>query len=630
MCCILIDLFIQIKWEENKVIVQVVTLAVLLGGGVLALLCPKKSFLASIFGTVSLVAGAILGLTSIAAEAITSYYTLRIAAIFQVPVFLLGIAAALYSPGYLAGHGEKRASFYYFFLNLTIASMYCVTLTKEPLLFLFAWEIMGLASAALVMFDYHSEQVRKAAYLYFAACHAGAALLILFFLFPYPGALPLILVFAGFGLKIGFPLLHVWLPEAHPAAPAPVSAIMSGAMIELGFLGLFVFYPEPVSGGYFSFGWIFLVLGIIGALWGIISALPQNNLKRLLAYSSMENMGIISMAFGLATLGYSYELPQMGFAAACGGFLHIVNHAFLKGGLFLGAGAVLKSCGTLEMDKMGGLLKRTPHTGTLFVLNSAGICGLPPFNGFVSEFLIYYAAFKGLMYGNAALQTASAVALIALALTGGIATAVFAKAVGGVFLGEPRSKESAEATEVTFMMRFSMYMLFVFSIVMIFAAPFAVKLFGKGVDPKLVMIMTKVSAVSLCCMLLTVLLLLLQKVFCRGGERKSPTWDCGYARPDARMEYTATAFSQPLADLFDGILRIRKSLKKPEGIFPEKAQYSEETEDGGMKGFWKPVASFIIRIAEKCHSLQSGNLHSYIFIIILALSAMLLYAMLKK
>ncbi|MBR2364297.1 MAG: hypothetical protein IKA79_03760 [Lentisphaeria bacterium] len=375
--------------------IYVTALAVMLGGGILALLCGKKSKAAMFSGVVSLAVTSAVIFTALVLD-VFLFRELAVKQFFQIPIAVLGIAAAIFSPGYLAGHEEKRSSYYFFFLNLTICSMYCVTLLETPFLFLLAWEIMGLASAALVMFDYHSEKSKKAAYLYFVACHAGAALLIPVFLFPlYSFHLP-ILAIIGFGLKIGFPLLHVWLPEAHPAAPAPVSAIMSGAMIELGFLGLFFFLPKQLP-MYILLTVFFL--GITGAVWGIIAALAQNNLKRLLAYSSMENMGICSLAFALGYLGRHYNLQSMEYAALAGGTLHILNHAFLKGGLFLGAGAVLKSCGTLDMDKMGGLLKRAPHTGTLFTLNAAGLCGLPPFNGFIGEFLIYFAAFQGLIYG---------------------------------------------------------------------------------------------------------------------------------------------------------------------------------------------------------------------------------------
>lgn len=612
--------------RRNKVFIYVIGLAVMLGGGTVSLLCGKKSKAASLSGSISLAVSSAVLLTAIVLDVLLKQNT-GLEKIFQIPISVLGIAAALFSPGYLAGHEEKRSSYYFFFLNLTLAAMFCLTLLKNPFLFLFSWEIMGLASAALVMFEFHSAKTRNAAFLYFVACHAGAAFLIAFFLFPNQNIHFALLALLGFGLKIGFPVLHVWLPEAHPAAPAPVSAIMSGAMIELGFLGLFVFMPNNVP-GYFAI--LLLFLGLLGALWGIIAAFAQNNLKRLLAYSSMENMGICSIAFALAMLAKEANLPEMRIAALSGAFLHIINHAFLKGGLFLGAGAVLKSCGTLDMDKMGGLMKRIPHTGTLFTLNAAGLCGLPPFNGFIGEFLIYYAAFQGVISGTGYLKALSTSSLIVLALTGGLAAAAMAKAVGGAFLGEPRTKEAAEAKEVTGGMKCGMYFLFILSLVTIFLIPLAFKLTGNPFAQDLYKVTLRLAFLSFFATFFIFLLLLLQNLFCKGGKRKSPTWDCGYAKPDARMQYTATAFTQPLVVLFAPVLKVAVKLVSPAGIFSKKASYEEKVKDPGMEYFWLFLSSVSKKIAEKIHLLQSGNLHAYIFIVLLFLSGMLFFAMLKK
>ncbi len=601
-----------------------IALAVICAGGLAALICRRHHAAATAAGALSLAAGSLAGLTALAVEG-----TISVDAFFRFPVLILALAAAFYSPGYLAGHGSERANIYWFLLNFTVAAMLTVTLEYSWLKFLLAWEVMGLASAMLVMFDRNSEAARKAGWLYFAACHAGAALLMLFFLFPGSGLLPLILGLAGFGLKIGFPLLHIWLPEAHPAAPAPVSSLMSGAMIGLGFLGISRFVL-PMCGNISHsvfMGWTLLALGICGALGGIIFALPQNNLKRLLAYSSIENMGLISIASGLALLGAAHGLRAMSFTALAGALIHMVNHALLKGGLFLGAGAVLKSTGTLDMDKLGGLLHHAPATGSAFVLNAAGICGLPPFNGFAGEFLIYYAAFQGVINGGTVLCVFSIAALAVIALTGGIAAAVFAKAVGAVFLGEPRSKTAAAATEVTFMMRIAQFALFVLSLMMTGAIPFILN--ALGAETELTLCMFKISGVSLGVTLLLMLLLLIQ-LFCnRRGVRRSCTWDCGYARPDSRMEYTGTAFTQPLSDFFNPVLHVKKQLVKPENIFPEKASLQESVDDCGIKNFWLPLSEFMIKCANRIHHLQSGSLHFYILLILLSVVGMLVYAMIK-
>lgn len=623
-CVILIDPYFN-NSGGNKVFIIILALAAMLGGGTVSLLCGKKSKAAMLTGSISLAVSSAVLFTAVILQALLTQQT-NVALIFQIPIAVLGFASALFSPGYLAGHGEERSNLYYFFLNFTIFSMFCVTLLRNDFLFLLAWELMGLASAALVMFDFHSEKARKAAFLYFVACHLGAAFLIVYFLFPFYGYIFPLLALIGFGLKIGLPLLHVWLPEAHPAAPAPVSAIMSGAMIELGFLGLIVFGKGSLPA---YFGYVVFFAGIIGALWGIISALPQKNLKRLLAYSSMENMGICSIAFGYALLADHHGFQEIKTIALCGMFLHIINHAFLKGGLFLGAGAIQKSCGTLEMDKMGGLLKRAPHTGSLFILNAAGISGLPPFNGFISEFVIYYAAFQGLLLTNGSFELISLLAIVVLALTGGFAAAAMTKAAG-IFTGEPRTKEAAEAKEVTKMMRVSMYLLFTFSLLMVIVPPVVILNLGISTLNPLAGLTFILALISIFSTLLIFLILFLRRLFCRGGKRISPTWDCGYAKPDARMEYTATAFTQPLADYFEGILKPEKKMEKVSGIFPVKGKLETTPRDLGMEYFWKKITGWGIFLSEKVRVLQSGNLHAYIFMILLVLAGMLIYAMLDK
>lgn len=615
-----------------------ISVGLIAAGGLLALICGKKARLATLSGITFLIAGVVLSGVELVTE--LQAWTGKIALNwFQFPVLVLALAAALYSPGYLHGHGSDRSNVYWFFFNITVAAMLMVTritqmwtlwsagIALKGLVFMLAWEIMGAASFALVMFDRHSQTARRAGWIYMAACHAGGALLILFFLFPDRGLLSFFLALTGFGLKIGFPLLHIWLPDAHPAAPAPVSALMSGAMIELGFLGLISLAVLPGDMAVFRCaGWTLLILGVCGALGGIIFALPQNNLKRLLAYSSIENMGLISIAFALGLLGRYYRIPAMEIAGFAGAVLHVLNHALLKGGLFLCAGSVLKSTGTLEMDKLGGMMRRTPATGTAFTLHAAGICGLPPFNGFVSEFLIYFAAFNGIVAGSGVLPAAATLVLISVALTGGIATAALVKAVGAVFLGEPRSEAAVEAREVSKTMVMVQFALFALSLLMVAATPWILQLWG---GDELSVITAKVAWASVGVTVLILALLFIQKCCCRRGIRRSITWDCGYAAPDARMEYTGTAFTQPLSDLFNPVLKVKKELVKPEGIFPERAGLKESVADGGVRNFWSPLTGLVNKIAAKSHRLQSGSLHFYILLVLLALVAMLVYAMVR-
>ena len=596
-------------------------------GALCALCCRKNHRLAGRIGSWSLFAGAVVGL--IRAFSVTPEY----GDLFRIPILLLAGAGAVHAPGYLKGHGEERAGLYWFFCNLTAAFMLLVTMAQNFIAFLLCWEMMGMMSFALVAFDWQKQQSMRAAWSYLAACHAGAAFLILFCLYSLNPVLAFVLALCGFGLKLGFIPFHVWLPEAHPAAPAPISALMSGAMIELGFYGLFLWAVH--SAAHFAFyGWFFLILGIAGAILGILFALPQNNLKRLLAYSSIENIGIMSMGFGFGFLGAAHHNNVVAFCGFAGGFLHLLNHALLKGGLFLCAGNILKAVHTLDMDKMGGLFKRMPVTGMFFTLNSAGICGLPPFNGFLSEFLIYMAAATVLVCGNNALFYAAFAVLIMLALTGGVAAAAFAKAVGAVFLGEPRSVHAADAREVSRCMTWPVIILFGLSMIMLTAAPLLLnsvmtgilKDFGISVGIECSAVastLARVSYFSLLFCALTACLLYWRFRFLGRNVRTGGTWDCGFAVPTARMEYTGTAFAQPLIDLFDFVLRPLKKIALPKGLFPADASFESEVPDGGERILWQPLFEGFARLAEKLHFLQSGYLHFYLLVVVVTLLIML-------
>lgn len=596
-------------------------------GAVLALCFRKNHQFAGRVGCGCLLAGAVSGLLGV------DWAFLQYGDFFRIPVLLLAGAGALHAPGYLKGHGEERAGVYWFFNNLTALFMLLVTLAENFIVFLLCWEMMGMMSFALVAFDWKKTPSVLAAWSYLAACHAGAAFLILFYLFGTEPTVAFVLALCGFGLKLGVLPFHVWLPDAHPAAPAPVSALMSGAMIELGFYGIFLWAVS--SAKHFAlYGWCFLILGILGAFLGILFALPQNNLKRLLAYSSIENIGIMSMGFGLGFLGAAHHNNIVAFCGFSGGFLHLLNHALLKGGLFLGAGNILKATHTLDLDKMGGLFKRMPVTGMLFTLNSAGICGLPPFNGFLSEFLIYFAAVSILACGNTLLFAAALAVLILLALTGGLAAAAFAKAVGGAFLGEPRSVHAAEAQEVPKMMNGAIVALFTLSVLLIglapqileFVMPEVLLRFGISAAQEahvLYAVLAKVSYFSLLFVLFTAALLWFRFRFSGKNVRTAGTWDCGFAAPTARMEYTGTAFTQPLTDLFGFLLRPLKKITFPQGLFPERASFETEVPDGGERFLWRPLFGGFAKIAEKLHFLQSGYLHFYLLVVVVTLLIML-------
>ena len=509
-------------------------------GGLAAFLLRRKPFAAAVVGCGALIAGALSAL----ALTVFSCTGNPVRDIFLLTVLILAPAAGFHSIGYLAGHGSERSGYYWCFFDLTVLAMMCVTQAQTAVQFLVAWEIMGAASFALVIFDRESAKAWSAGWIYLLACHAGAAFLITIFCFPLAPALLFVLALIGFGLKIGFPLLHVWLPEAHPAAPAPVSALMSGAMIELGFLGLITYGIAIENANWMLYGWVLTILGIVTALGGIIFAIAQSNLKKLLAYSSIENMGILSTALGMAMLGKAYGSNMLMISALAGFVIHLLNHALLKGGLFLSSGSVYKAAGTLDMDETGGLLKRMPVSGTLFIFHGLSLCGLPPSSGFAAEFLIYTAALIGLTSGITSLAAVSAAVLVFIALTGGLAAAAFAKAIGSVFCGEPRSEKAAQAVEVPLSMRIPVVILFIASFVLMNAIPFLLEFAGKTYFPtfeKEFLYLSKLtSAVAFfscgAVVLIAVFAIIRRMLVRKSGQRVSITWDCGYAKPSAKME----------------------------------------------------------------------------------------------
>ena len=604
--------------------------AVMLAGGAGALISGKKPSLARVIGCAGLLIGVVLDAIPVCSGLTADPYNL-----FRIPVLVLAAAGVWFSAPYLRGHGEQRSGIYYFFFNLTVTAMFAVTVIERPLPFLVAWEIMGLASFALVAFDYKARNVGKAAWVYLLACQAGGLILLYMFLQAKSAEAFFILSVIGFGLKIGFPLLHVWLPQAHPAAPAPVSALMSGAMIQLGFFGILRWGSSGFISDSEVCGTVFVVLGAICCLGGIILSLGHSNIKTMLAYSSIENMGIISLGIGLGVLGLGKGNIPMTFCGFAGAGLHMINHALLKGGLFLLAGAIQKATGSLDMEGMGGLLKRMPFSGTLFLLNSAGLSGLPPFNAFVSEFLIYLAGFSAFtIFGNPLFLVIGVLVPVVLALTGGLAAAAFCKTAGAVFLGEPRSKEAAEAAEVSRSMYIPVMLLFFCGCAVTVLSPAVLRCFAPAEwVPELYTQLHALRMVAFMSLAVTGLsgVLLLVKILAlpRGKQpRRSCTWDCGFSKPDARMEYTGSAFIQPLADFCGKLTGIRRKITLPEGHFPGKSEFEKTADDPGFELFWKKLFSAFDACAKKFNFLQSGYLHFYILIMTAALVLMLVWGFL--
>ena len=579
---------------------------------------------------------------------------------FLVPTLLLSALAAIYGVGYLRSwHFRRSLGPIWFFYCLLVLGMVLVLLARNAVLFLFAWELMAVASFFLVTFEHERQSVREAGWIYFVATHLGTAFLLAFFLLlaRETGSMDFnawaakgiqtqglasvlfLLAVVGFGTKAGFMPLHVWLPEAHPAAPSHVSALMSGVMIKTGIYGLlraFSFLGTPPL----WWGWGLIVIGLTSGVLGVLFALAQHDLKRLLAYHSVENIGIIALGLGVGLLGMSTASPMLMVLGFGGALLHVLNHALFKGLLFLGAGAVVQGTGTHEIDQLGGLLKRMPWTAATFLVGAVAISGLPPLNGFVSEFLIFLGAFKGGISTGGGIAVSLLALIAGLALIGGLAVACFTKAFGIVFLGEPRSEHVARAREVDWTMRLPMLLLAAVCVGIGLLAPIVVGCLQPVLEsvtaqqPEIVGENLAMATSPLTFVVIgagAFLLLVLALIFLRRGllagrrVEESTTWGCGYAQPPARAQYTASSFAQPLTELFRTLLGTKKTVSMPRGPFPAEAALKTVTPDISHEEMYRPMFERGEAWLSQLRWLQHGNVQLYVLYIAATLMVLLVW-----
>ena len=656
----------------------IAALAVWLAGGILSAAMPRGSRGGTTIGALSAVLGAVLGMPpvvlAIAGQAVEvlrwnwpapyGEFHLELDALsawFMAPLLVLSALSAIYGHEYLTGgaggHERKAAGPTWFFYNVLVASMAVVLLARNAVLFLVAWEVMALASFFLVTFEDEQPQVRDAGWVYLVATHLGTAFLLAFFLIAgrEAGTLDMtkwtalnqagggvcgalfVLAVVGFGTKAGFMPLHVWLPEAHPAAPSHVSALMSGIMIKTGIYGLvrFLSYFENVPAWW---GWALIAIGLSSGVLGVLFAQAQHDLKRLLAYHSVENIGIITLGLGLGLVGLNMRQPVLALLGFGGGLLHVVNHALFKGLLFLAAGSVLHGCGTRQIELLGGLVKRMPWTGACFFIGSAAICGLPPLNGFISELMLFAAGFAGITHASATVSLSGVATLGGLALISGLAAACFAKAFGIVFLGKPRDQRAAHAHESGWAMVAPMLVLAVacagiglFSPWVLAAmrpvlgqlsqlAPAEVAFQLGGVELMLAGVAFGAGAFLLALVLLNAAF---RSKLRRQKTGMTVTWDCGYAQPTARMQYTGSSFAQPLLALFEPLLQTKQHRRPPDGLFPKAANLETETPDLCRSRLFHPVFMELNRLLGRLRWLQQGQVQLYVLYIALTLVALL-------
>ncbi|MEI7898798.1 MAG: proton-conducting transporter membrane subunit [bacterium] len=572
-----------------------------------------------------------------------------LSAFFLVPVFLVGGLGPLYGLGYWPqlrhpGNGRKLRLFW----GLLVAGMALLVISRHAMAFLLGWEIMALSAFFLVATEDHRAESRQASWVYLLATHVGTLTLFgLFALWRHTtgsyalqpvaqsvmslGTLHMFFFLAllGFGLKAGAMPLHFWLPGAHASAPCHVSAILSGVVLKMGIYGLvrwLSLLPVPPA----AWGSILLALGAVSGLMGVVFAIGQHDLKRLLAYHSVENIGIILMGLGVAMLGRSSGNPEWVALGLAGCLLHVWNHSFFKSLLFFCAGAVVHSTHTRQIDRLGGLAKAMPWTAACFLIGAVAICGLPPLNGFVSEWFIYLGLFKTALSGG----MAAMIGVPVLAMVGALAVACFVKVYGAVFLGEPRTRAAGQAYEAPFSMRLPM-MVLAASCVLIGLAPLLVRpvldattacwLAGTGTETAPLghiapLGMLSVLAVSLVFCVAGLAAVLLR---CGGTPRSGLTWDCGYARPTSRMQVTAASFAQMIVLLFSRVLHPHRLRPRVAGLFPLPAHTHSHVDDAVLDRVLLPAGHRIEGWLVWSHRFQRGLTQHYVLYVLLTLLALL-------
>jgi hydrogenase-4 component B len=573
--------------------------------------------------------------------------------LFLFPMFFVTALAAIYGLGYWKqsrhpGNGRKLRLCW----GLMTAGMASVVLARDAITLLIAWEFMALAAYFLVGTEERKAEVRRAAWIYLVATHVGTLSLFAFFALlryatgsfalwptvPAAAATPgvvaglFVLGAVGFGLKAGLLPLHVWLPGAHANAPSHVSAILSGVLLKTGVYGLVrvtALLQVPPA----WWGAALLAAGTLSAVFGIASAAGQRDLKRLLAYSSIENVGIVVMGLGLAALGRALGHGDWVRLGLAGALLHVLNHSLFKPLLFMGAGGVVHAARTREMDLLGGMGKAMPHTLALFVVGAIAICGLPPLNGFVSELLIYLGLFRTVQASGCA-----ALAAPALALVGALAVASFVKVIATVFLGSPRTPRADRAHEPGWTMLAPMTVLAICCVAIgvmpgALAQPLdrAVTAWtGTALEPS----GTLGADVSFTWLTATSILLptlgaggwiALRTWRRRMQPRAAGTWDCGYARPTARIQYTGSSFSQMLVDLLGWVLWPRQRRPRmPSKPFPQPTAYQSEHPDAVLDRGLVPAFGLAERASAWARPFQRVPIQVYLLYVLAALLMLLL------
>src|SRR5574341_544233 len=597
-----------------------------------------------------------------------------LASFFVLTISVAGLAVSIYALGYLTDlFGRVSIGLVGSMYNGFLLSMTLVVIADNGFFFLIAWELMSLVSYLLVVTEHEKPEVRHAGFFYLIMTHVGTAFVVLAYLIffqaagsfsfeafrhpeqPLPEGMRTMVFLAalvGFGTKAGIVPLHVWLPYAHPAAPSHISALMSGVMIKTAIYALVRVYFDFL-GGQFPWWWGFsvLVVGATSALLGVMYALMEHDLKRLLAFHSVENIGIILLGVGAGMIFQTYGLREFAALGLLAGLYHTINHAMFKALLFLGAGSLLYATHTRNMEEYGGLLRRMPWTGVFFLIGAVSISALPPTNGFVSEWLVFQSLFLSFQLPTVFLKLMLPIAAAMLALTSVLALACFAKAFGISFLALPRSAHARHAEEVPVPMRLGMALLAIVCVVLGVAPMVVVPLLdrlaspftGVSIEGKVLALdgwalapvnveFSSLSTPVLALLLVVLSMLGLGLVVAFGGlvkKRYYKTWGCGI-NLTPRMEYSATGFVQPITRVFSTIyqptVKLETEFLEEYRYLAKRRRFEFHIEPVFKKYLYDPVVAFFTTMADRLRVIQAGSLHLYLTYIFVTLIVLLLLA----
>jgi len=589
-----------------------------------------------------------------------------LSAFFLLPVVVLSALAAVYGGNYLLAYrGRKSLGSSWFFYSVFVLGMIMVIIARSALLFLLSWEVMSISAFFLVTFEHEKSEVRRAGWVYLVATHLGVAFLFATFVLlgRHAGSLEFaafdrmpalngfwsglifVLALIGFGAKAGFVPFHVWLPEAHPAAPSHVSALMSGVMIKMGLYGLlrvltFLGAPAP------WWGLTLASLGLLTALVGVSLAVAQRDMKRVLAYSSIENMGLIGLALGVGMWCSAGGMASLAALATAAGLLHIWSHALMKGLMFLAAGSVLHGTGTKDMEKLGGLMKRMPWTGGAMMAGAVAISALPPMNGFVSEWLLYLSLMKCGLATNGGRSLTAFLAVGLLALVGGLATITFVRLTGVVLLGSPRSEAAGRAHESSRWMLAPMLLLG-FLCTTVAVCPQAVagllpgvldQVIGAGAGAEFPGMGPAAAPLSTLGYLNAWTLIALGTAAAISlalsrarAQSEGPTWGCGYLVPTVRMQYTGRSFAEMFAEhLLPRFLRPRTIRQAPLGVFPAQSSFGSTCPDPVSERLYEPFFRSWADRFSRLRILQQGKVHVYLVYIVVTVVLALAWVSVRR